>query len=80
LARLKATEPAGHAAPKGVQEKGGYRYATEYDMERHFRAAVISPLSTGTYYLLRRSCTQGRSEQADVGERLIRMFFACGSK
>lgn len=41
MARLMAKEQAGYAAPKGMQKLGGYGHATEYDMERHLRAAVV---------------------------------------
>lgn len=42
MAKLKATETAKRAALEGMQMMGGYGYATEYDMERHLRAAVVS--------------------------------------
>lgn len=48
MAKLKATELAKHAALEGMQMMGGYGYATEYDMERHFRAAVASTVYGGT--------------------------------
>ncbi|MET7449847.1 acyl-CoA dehydrogenase family protein [Streptomyces sp. NPDC005508] len=48
MAKLKATETAKHAALEGMQMMGGYGYATEYDMERHLRAAVVSTVYGGT--------------------------------
>lgn len=48
MARLKATEPAEHAALEGMQMTGGYGCATEYDMERHSRTAVVSTDRGGT--------------------------------
>ncbi|WP_299538108.1 acyl-CoA dehydrogenase family protein [uncultured Streptomyces sp.] len=48
MAKLKATELAKRAALEGMQMMGGYGYATEYDMERHLRAAVVSTVYGGT--------------------------------
>ncbi|MET9905167.1 acyl-CoA dehydrogenase family protein [Streptomyces sp. NPDC006446] len=48
MAKLKATETAKRAALEGMQMMGGYGYATEYDMERHLRAAVVSTVYGGT--------------------------------
>ncbi|MGW3801177.1 acyl-CoA dehydrogenase family protein [Streptomyces clavifer] len=48
MAKLKATETAKLAALEGMQMMGGYGYATEYDMERHLRAAVVSTVYGGT--------------------------------
>lgn len=49
MARLMATEQAGHAVPKGMQKLGGYDHETDYDMERHLRAALVfSVLVEGT--------------------------------
>ncbi|WP_328497996.1 acyl-CoA/acyl-ACP dehydrogenase [Streptomyces sp. NBC_00414] len=48
MAKLKATETAKRAALDGMQMMGGYGYATEYDMERHLRAAVVSTVYGGT--------------------------------
>ncbi|MFD9291883.1 acyl-CoA dehydrogenase family protein [Streptomyces sp. NPDC060030] len=48
MAKLKATETARNAALEGMQMMGGYGYATEYDMERHLRAAVVSTVYGGT--------------------------------
>ena len=48
MAKLKATETAKRAALEGMQMMGGYGYATEYDMERHVRAALPSTIYGGT--------------------------------
>lgn len=48
MAKLKATEVAKQAALEGMQMMGGYGYATEYDMERHLRSAVVSTVYGGT--------------------------------
>ncbi|MGW8377433.1 acyl-CoA dehydrogenase family protein [Streptomyces sp. ODS28] len=48
MAKLKATELAKHAALEGMQMMGGYGYATEYEMERHLRQAVVSTVYGGT--------------------------------
>ncbi|GAA3754867.1 acyl-CoA dehydrogenase family protein [Salinactinospora qingdaonensis] len=48
MAKLKATETAKRAALEGMQMMGGYGYATEYDMERHLRSAVVSTVYGGT--------------------------------
>ncbi|WP_328674034.1 acyl-CoA dehydrogenase family protein [Streptomyces sp. NBC_00328] len=48
MAKLKATETAKRAALEGMQMMGGYGYSTEYDMERHLRAAVVSTVYGGT--------------------------------
>ncbi|WNG60047.1 acyl-CoA dehydrogenase [Archangium gephyra] len=48
MAKLKATETAKRVALEGVQMMGGYGYATEYDMESHLRATVISTVYGGT--------------------------------
>ncbi|ARF58581.1 acyl-CoA dehydrogenase family protein [Streptomyces gilvosporeus] len=48
MAKLKATETAKRAALEGMQMMGGYGYATEYDMERHLRTAVVSTVYGGT--------------------------------
>ncbi len=48
MAKLKATETAKRVALEGVQMMGGYGYATEYDMESHLRATVISTVFGGT--------------------------------
>ena len=48
MAKLKATELAKRAALEGMQMMGGYGYATEYDMERHVRAALVTTIYGGT--------------------------------
>jgi isovaleryl-CoA dehydrogenase len=48
MAKLKATEIAKRAALEGMQMMGGYGYATEYDMERHVRATVVTTIYGGT--------------------------------
>lgn len=48
MAKLKATETAKRAALEGMQMMGGYGYTTEFDMERHLRAAVASTVYGGT--------------------------------
>lgn len=48
MAKLKVTETAKRIALEGMQMMGGYGYATEYDMERHVRATVISTVYGGT--------------------------------
>ena len=48
MAKLKATEMAKRSALEGMQNMGGYGYATEYDMERHVRAALVTTIFGGT--------------------------------
>lgn len=48
MVKLKATEVAKQAAIDGMQMMGGYGYATEYDMESHLRATIISTVYGGT--------------------------------
>ncbi|QNP66597.1 acyl-CoA dehydrogenase family protein [Streptomyces genisteinicus] len=48
MAKLKATELAKRTALEGMQMMGGYGYSTEFDMERHLRAAVVSTVYGGT--------------------------------
>ncbi len=48
MAKLKATEIAKRAALEGMQMMGGYGYASEYDMERHVRSAVVTTIYGGT--------------------------------
>ncbi len=48
MAKLKATEMAKRTALEGMQMMGGYGYATEYDMERHVRATVVTTIYGGT--------------------------------
>ncbi|SDE32479.1 acyl-CoA dehydrogenase family protein [Rhodococcus tukisamuensis] len=48
MAKLKATETAKRVALEGMQMMGGYGYATEFDMERHVRATLVSTIFGGT--------------------------------
>jgi len=48
MAKLKATEVAKRVALDGMQNMGGYGYATEYDMERHVRGALVTTIFGGT--------------------------------
>jgi alkylation response protein AidB-like acyl-CoA dehydrogenase len=48
IAKLKVTETAKRIALEGMQMMGGYGYATEYDMERHVRATLVSTIFGGT--------------------------------
>src|SRR3954467_3341621 len=48
MAKLKATELAKRAALEGMQNMGGYGYATEYDMEGHVRHALVTTIFGGT--------------------------------
>ncbi len=48
MCKLKATELAKRAALEGMQMMGGYGYATEYDMERHVRATLVTTIYGGT--------------------------------
>jgi isovaleryl-CoA dehydrogenase len=48
MAKLKVTETAKRIALEGMQMMGGYGYATEYDMERHVRATLVSTIFGGT--------------------------------
>jgi isovaleryl-CoA dehydrogenase len=48
MAKLACTELAKRCALEGVQIMGGYGYATEYPMERHLRAAVVTTIYGGT--------------------------------
>jgi isovaleryl-CoA dehydrogenase len=48
MAKLAATELAKRCALEGMQIMGGYGYATEYPMERHLRAAVVTTVYGGT--------------------------------
>lgn len=48
MVKLKATETAKKAALEGMQMMGGYGYATEFDMERHVRATLVSSIYGGT--------------------------------
>ncbi len=48
MAKLAATELAKRCALDGVQTAGGYGYASEYPMEGHLRAAVVTTIYGGT--------------------------------
>jgi alkylation response protein AidB-like acyl-CoA dehydrogenase len=48
MTKLKATQLAKDVSLAGMQMMGGYGYATEYDMERHVRAALVMPIYAGT--------------------------------
>jgi isovaleryl-CoA dehydrogenase len=48
MAKLKATEVAKHVALEGMQMMGGYGYATEYEMERLVRRALVGTIYGGT--------------------------------
>ena len=48
MAKLKVTETAKRVALEGMQMMGGYGYATEYDMERHVRGALVGTIYGGT--------------------------------
>ncbi|MFC7529659.1 acyl-CoA dehydrogenase family protein [Actinoplanes sp. GCM10030250] len=48
MVKLKTTEVARETALAGMQMMGGYGYATEYDMERHVRATLVSTIYGGT--------------------------------
>ena len=48
MAKLACTELAKRVALEGVQIGGGYGYATEYPMEGHLRAAVVTTIYGGT--------------------------------
>ena len=48
MAKLKVTEVAKAVALEGMQMMGGYGYATEYDMERHVRGALVGTIYGGT--------------------------------
>ncbi len=47
MAKLKVTETAKKVAVEGMQMMGGYGYATEYDMERHVRATLVTTIYGG---------------------------------
>ncbi|MBL7499261.1 acyl-CoA/acyl-ACP dehydrogenase [Frankia sp. CNm7] len=48
MAKLKATETAKKVAIEGMQMMGGYGYTTEFDMESHLRATIVSTVYGGT--------------------------------
>lgn len=47
MVKLKCTELAKQISIEGMQMFGGYGYATEYDMEGHLRATVVSTVYGG---------------------------------
>jgi len=48
MAKLKATELVKAVSLEGMQMMGGYGYASEYDMERHVRNALVMSIYGGT--------------------------------
>jgi alkylation response protein AidB-like acyl-CoA dehydrogenase len=48
MVKLHVTEVARRAALEGMQMMGGYGYASEYDMERLVRSALVSTIYGGT--------------------------------
>jgi alkylation response protein AidB-like acyl-CoA dehydrogenase len=58
MAKLKATETAKHAALEGLQMMGAYGYATEYEMERYVRSALMLPIFGGTSEIQRNIIAQ----------------------
>ena len=48
MAKLLVTETARRTALAGMQMLGGYGYASEYDMERHVRQALVATIYGGT--------------------------------
>jgi isovaleryl-CoA dehydrogenase len=48
MTKLKATQLAKDVTLEGMQMMGGAGYATEYDMERHVRSALVMPIYAGT--------------------------------
>src|ERR687893_402220 len=48
IAKLACTELAKRCALEGMQNMGGYGYATEYPMEGHLRSAVVTTIYGGT--------------------------------
>ena len=48
MVKLYVTEVAKRSAIEGMQLMGGYGYATEYDMERIVRSALVSTIVGGT--------------------------------
>jgi len=48
MVKLYVTEVAKRAAVEGMQMMGGYGYASEYDMERLVRTALVSTIYGGT--------------------------------
>jgi alkylation response protein AidB-like acyl-CoA dehydrogenase len=48
MVKLLTTELVKKVSLEGMQMMGGYGYATEYDMERHVRSALVMPIYAGT--------------------------------
>ena len=48
MTKLKATQLAKDVTLEGMQMMGGAGYATEFDMERHVRSALVMPIYAGT--------------------------------
>ncbi len=48
MVKLLTTELVKKVTLEGMQMMGGYGYATEYDMERHVRSALVMPIYAGT--------------------------------
>jgi isovaleryl-CoA dehydrogenase len=48
MVKLYTTEVVKKVTLEGMQMMGGYGYATEYDMERHVRSALVMPIYAGT--------------------------------
>ena len=48
MVKLFTTEVVKKVTLEGMQMMGGYGYATEYDMERHVRSALVMPIYAGT--------------------------------
>jgi alkylation response protein AidB-like acyl-CoA dehydrogenase len=48
MAKVKTSETAKKVALEGMQMMGGYGYATEFDMARHVRIALVTPIWAGT--------------------------------
>ena len=48
MVKLLTTEMVKKVTLEGMQMMGGYGYATEYDMERHVRSALVMPIYAGT--------------------------------
>jgi alkylation response protein AidB-like acyl-CoA dehydrogenase len=48
MVKLFVTETTKRAALEGMQMRGGYGYASEYDMERLVRTSLVSTIYGGT--------------------------------
>ena len=79
MAKLKVTEVAKQIALEGMQMMGGYGYATEYDMERHVRTALVSTIYGGTNEIQREIISQDAravspaSSSFGAGRKTIRL-------